>query len=248
MRLKTSVISVVATVVAGLLSMPALAQTHPMDALTGAEIRAAAAALKADARTRDAAYQLITLKEEPKAEVLAWKPGMKLRRLARATAVAGDKVFEADLAGGTVTNLVERANVEAPLNLNELGNGVNVALENPEFLAALNKRGFADPKPVLCAPFSAGNYGIREHEGKRLLKVGCFDTSRSTNNLFGWPIERLYALVELREKKVLQVVDDGIVPVAGRDMNFTEAAIRTLRDPRNRRCRRAPISRSRAAR
>ena len=235
MRLQTCAISVAASVVAGLVSIPALAQTHPMDALTGAEIRAAAATLKADARTKDAAYQLITLKELPKAEVLAWKPGMKLRRLARATVVAGDKVFEADLdlAGGTITNLVGRANVEAPLTLNEMGNGGNIALENPEFLAALKKRGFTDPKTLFCAPFSAGNYGIREHEGKRLLKVGCFDTSRSTNNLFGWPIERLYALVELREKKVLQVVDDGIVPVADQDMNFTEAAIKPLRDPRN---------------
>ena len=130
MHRKTSAISVVAAVVAGLLSMPvsmpALAQTQPMDALTGAEIRAAAAILEADARTRDATYQLITLKEMPKAEVLAWKPGMKLRRLARATAVAGDKVLEADLdlAAGTITNLVERSNVEAPLTLNELGKGV----------------------------------------------------------------------------------------------------------------------------
>jgi primary-amine oxidase len=235
MHRKTSAISVAAVVVAGLLSMPALAQTHPMDALTGAEIRAAAAILEADARTRGAVYQLITLKEMPKAEVLAWKPGMKLRRLARATAVAGDKVIEGDLdlAGGTITNLVARANVEAPLTLTELGKGVYVALEDPEFLAALKKRGFADPKTLFCAPFSAGNYGIREHEGKRLLKVGCFDTSRSTNNLFGWPIERLYALVELRQKKVLQVVDYGVVPVADQDMNFTEAAIGTLRDRRN---------------
>ena len=54
---------------------PALAQTHPMDALTATEIRATTAVLKADPRTKDAAYQLITLKEPAKADVLAWKPG-----------------------------------------------------------------------------------------------------------------------------------------------------------------------------
>jgi len=61
------------------LASPALAQTHPMDALTGDEIRATTAILKADPRTKDAAYQLITLKEPPKADVLAWKPGVPLQ-------------------------------------------------------------------------------------------------------------------------------------------------------------------------
>ena len=168
-----------------MLAGPAMAQPHPMDALTADEIKATAAILRADPRTKEAAYQLITLKEMPKADVLAWAPGKPLQRMARVTAVAGTKVIEADVNLGSraITGFVERSGIEAPLTLNEFTNGVDVALQNPEFLAALAKRGITDPKKIYCAPFSAGNYGIREHEGKRLLKVGCFDTSRSTNNL-----------------------------------------------------------------
>ncbi len=224
-------------IAAGLIGLctPATAQTHPMDALTADEIKATTAILKADTRTKDALYQLITLNEPPKPEVVAWKPGVPLRRAARVTAMQDKTVIEAvvDLGEKRVTQHVVRQGVEAPITLNEFTNGVDVALENAEFLAALKKRGFTDPKKLYCAPFSAGNYGIKAHEGKRLLKVGCFDTSRSTNNLFGWPIERLYALVELREKKVLQVVDYGVVPVAAQDMNFTEAAVGTLRPAEN---------------
>jgi primary-amine oxidase len=216
-----------------MLTSPASAQSHPMDALTADEIRAAAIVLKADPRTKDALYQLITLDEPPKSDVLAWKPGTPLKRAARVTAVNGKTLIDAvvDLTQKKVTRQTTHQGVEAPISLNEFTNGVGVALENAEFVAALKKRGFTDLKKLYCAPFSAGNYGIKAHEGKRLLKVGCFDTSRSTNNLFGWPIERLYALVELREKKVLQVVDYGVVPVAAQDMNFTEAAIGTLRPP-----------------
>jgi Cu2+-containing amine oxidase len=58
-------------------SRSAWAQTHPMDALTADEIRAAASVLKADPRTRDAVYQLITLKEPAKADVLAWRPAAR---------------------------------------------------------------------------------------------------------------------------------------------------------------------------
>ena len=53
-----------------LCSSGAFAQTHPLDALSADEIKAAAAILKKDARTRDALYQLITLSEPAKAEVL----------------------------------------------------------------------------------------------------------------------------------------------------------------------------------
>ena len=99
-----------------LLAGPALAQTHPMDALTRAEIREAAGILKADPRTKDAAYQLITLKEPAKTEVLAWKPGAPLHRMARVTAVAGAKILETDidLASKSITGFTERNGVEAP--------------------------------------------------------------------------------------------------------------------------------------
>ena len=87
-------------------------------------------------------------------------------------------------------------------------------LSHPEFKAGLAKRGITDMEKVFCAPFSAGYYGNPAHEGKRLVKVGCFDTRKSTTNLFGWPIERLYALVDLRAREVLSVTDNGIVPIA----------------------------------
>jgi primary-amine oxidase len=101
-------------------------------------------------------------------------------------------------------------------------------LTNAEFQDALKKRGITDLKKVFCAPFTAGYYGIPEHEGKRIVKVGCFDTRKTTTNLFGWPIERLYAIVDLREHKVLSVRDDGVVPIAGGDRNYTEAAVTQL--------------------
>src|SRR5206468_8449538 len=104
-------------------------------------------------------------------------------------------------------------------------------LANPEFKAGLQKRGITDLSKVFCAPFSAGYYGNPAYEGKRLVKVGCFDTRRSTTNVFGWPIERLYALVDLRERKVVSIADYGVVSIAGGDRNYSEAAVGALRDP-----------------
>ncbi len=64
--------------------------------------------------------------------------------MARVTAVAGTKLLETDidLAGGSITGLTERAGIEAPLTISELIAAGDIALKNPEFLAALQKRGF----------------------------------------------------------------------------------------------------------
>lgn len=209
-----------------------LAAEHPLDPLSAEEITAATAALKTDANLADAAIPVVTLDEPAKEAVLAWRPGQPVPRRARVLAMKGRSVHEVlvDLDAKRIVETTERAGVEAPLMLSEQIEGIKVALEHPGFQEGLKKRGVTDLEKVFCAPFAAGYYGIAEHEGWRLLKVGCFDTRKSTNNLFGWPIERLYALVDLRERKVLQVVDYGVVPVNEGEHNFTEAAIGSLRE------------------
>jgi primary-amine oxidase len=123
---------------------------------------------------------------------VAWKSGQKITRRARAVAMAGAAVFEVvvDLGAGRLISVVERKGVEAPITLTEQSESVKVVVDHPDFSGGLKKRGVTDLTKVFCAPFAAGYYGIPEHEGKRLLKVGCFDIRKSTNNLFGWPIER----------------------------------------------------------
>ena len=214
-------------------TVPALVAEHPLDPLSVEEIRATTRVMKTDARLASAVYPLIALEAPAKSEVVAWKPGQPIIRRARAVAMAGTAVFEVvvDLGGARLISVVERKGVEAPITLTEQSEGVKVVLDHPDFQGGLKKRGVTDLTKVFCAPFAAGYYGIPEHEGKRVLKVGCFDIRKSTNNLFGWPIERLYALVDLRERKVMRVVDSGLVPINQGEHNFTETAVGALRDP-----------------
>jgi primary-amine oxidase len=206
---------------------------HPLDPLSADEVRTAIAAARADARFAAAAFASITLDEPPKASVLAWRRGQQMTRQARLQTMTADSVFEllVDVGGGRLISATERRGVEPSITLSEL-ESVRVVLANAEFAAGLNRRGITDFEKVFCAPFSAGYYGNPAHAGKRLVKVGCFDTRRSTTNLFGWPIERLYALVDLRRREVLNVTDRGVVPISPSEQNFTEAAAGVLRDPR----------------
>jgi primary-amine oxidase len=165
--------------------------------------------------------------------VLAWQRGQPFDRQARLQAMTGDHVYEVlvDLAGRRLVSVTERPGAEPPVTFSEI-ESLDYVLSNEAFKAGLQKRGITDPEKVFCAPFSAGYFGDPSQEGKRLVKVGCFDTRRSTTNLFGWPIERLYALVDLRKRQVLSVTDDGVVPIADVDLNYTEAASGPLREAR----------------
>jgi primary-amine oxidase len=209
------------------------AALHPLDPLNEAEIRAAVAAAKADPRLASAVFPSIALQEPPKAAVLAWQPGQALSRQARLQAMTPERVYDVlvDVSGQRLVSVTERTGVEPSLTSSELG-AAGIVLTNDEFLAGLKKRGITDPKKVFCAPFSAGYYGDPAEDDKRLVKVGCFDTRRTTTNTFGWPIERLYALVDLRKREVLRVTDDGVVPISDAELNFNEAASGPLRDPR----------------
>jgi len=212
---------------------PTLAAGHPLDPLTPDEIRIAIQAARGDARLAGAAFPSIAVQEPPKADVLAWQPGRTLPRHARLQAMTAERTYElvVELPGGRLASVTERPGAEPSITLSEI-DAIKVVLSNAEFRDGLQKRGVTDLDEVFCAPFSAGYYGNPAHEGKRLVKVGCFDTRRSTTNVFGWPIERLYALVDLRKREVLSVTDYGVVPIAEGDYNYTEAAVGALRDPR----------------
>ena len=211
----------------------AAAARHPLDPLTPDEIRTAVQLAQTDPRLANASFPSIAVDEPAKASVLAWQPGQPIVRHARVEAMTADRTYElvVDLAGRRVVSAAEHTGVEPAITLSEI-EATKVVLSHPEFKAGLQKRGVTDLSKVFCAPFSAGYYGNPAHDGKRLVKVGCFDTRRSTTNVFGWPIERLYALVDLRRREVLSVSDHGVVPIAAGDMNYTEAAIGLLRDPR----------------
>jgi primary-amine oxidase len=206
---------------------------HPLDPLTPNEIRTAIQTVKADRRLSSASFPSIELFELPKADVLAWRSGQPFARRARVQAMTADRLYEVvvDLTGRRLSSVVEKKGVEPSITLSEI-EATKVVLENADFKAGLAKRGITDVAKVFCAPFSAGYYGRTESEGRRLVKVGCFDTRRTTTNMFGWPIERLYALFDLRKREVLSVTDYGVVPIADGEYNYTERAAGTLRDAR----------------
>ena len=190
--------------------------THPLDALTATEIDRAVAILtaekKVDSETR---YPTITLLENPKAEVLQWSPGKPFERRARADYLSGDRLFEANvnLTSGKVDSVTEIKDRQSAILFEEFLGASEVVKKDPRWRAAMAKRGITTFDNIICAPLTVGPVIDPRSRGLRLLKVPCFDKTGAVNNVYGRPIEGLLSIVDVRKGAVIDVIDEGVVPV-----------------------------------
>jgi primary-amine oxidase len=198
---------------------------HPLDALTDAELTQVKAILtkegKISAKTR---FHTVDLDEPEKAAVLAWRPGTNLPRRAIAVVSDSSAVNEAavDLSAGRVTGWRALTGEPALLYGEMVGAG-DMAKADPRMVEGLAKRGFT-PSQVYCLPLTAGNFGSKEEQGRRLLKVPCFAKPQGSN-VWARPIEGLFATVDLKTGKAIDVVDSGVVPVPPEGWGYEEAEI-----------------------
>jgi len=216
--------------------VPANAQTprHPLDDLTAPEYWASYEALKAsgkvDAKTR---YTLVQLKEPPKEEVLAWKPGQPMRRESRVVVKQGPQTFEAvvDLRAKKLSSWNEAKGIQPNMPFEEeIETSIDERVkENADWQAAMRRRGYTDYGTVRCGGYGTGYFATPEEQGRRLLRLECTD-SRGVWEGWGRPIEGLVIMWDANERKVLRVIDSGVVPVPQAPANFDLASVGPLRD------------------
>jgi primary-amine oxidase len=212
-----------------LISFAAIAQgappTHPLDALTSSEIRSVEQLLLADGEVGpNDRFHTIDLDEPEKSAVLAWRPGMKLPRRAIAVVSKAGTVHEAtvDLSAGRVIGWQE-VKGEPALLLEEIMGSTSLALADSRMVRGLAKRGFG-PDQVFCLPLTAGSFGTPEEQGRRLIKVPCVGKPVSSN-YWARPIEGLFATIDLKSRKVLDVTDTGAAPVSNGAWGYDEAEV-----------------------
>ena len=209
---------------------------HPMDPLSADEFGRVKEVLKSADHVDDSArYPLITLLEPPKEEVLSWRPGADFSRRARLVVRKGARVFSAavDIKAGKVLSWKEERDVQSSVMFEEWAEAQQIALDSPEMQESLKSRGITDLEKVYCPPASQGYFGTPEEEGRRLFKVYCIDLRNAGNNYYGYPIEGLYAVVDLRDKLVMKVHDSGHIPITTENLNFSESDVSPLRPALN---------------
>lgn len=210
----------------------------PLNPLTAAEIQATVDILKASGRYHDGyRFTEISVKTPPKDQVwnfaLTGQPVQAPRQVAFVI-LDGKKVIEGtvDLAARSASSWKEVEGAHGMVLLDDFATVQAVVEASPEYAQALAKRGLMDVKKVVATPLTVGYFdgkdGLRQED--RLLKIVSYlDTG--DGNYWAHPIENLVAVVDLVQKKLIQIEDQGVVPVPmkatpydGRDRKATPAS------------------------
>jgi primary-amine oxidase len=188
-----------------------------MEALSPDEVANAVEALKAAGLADDQTlYPQIALSEMPKADVLAWTPGTPVVRRADVIFRKAGETYEAlvDLDKNEVVSSREVPGAEPMILDGEWKLARDSLTADPRFKTALARRGYAaDNTSVFCTPASAGYFPGEGYEGRRILKVPCYDSNEKLHPQLARPIEGLMGVVDSETGEVLAVIDNDAVPL-----------------------------------
>ncbi len=194
------------------------AVTHPLEALTAAEIRAAVAAVRADDRLgQHARFASITL-DPPDKDVLAtYRPGDPVDRRVRLIIVPGQDstVIESvvDVRSGAVLVWHERPDVRPALLFEDAVRSIVALRANRDWQEAMRRRDITDFDKVQIDPWPTGNFGRPIEDNRRITRCLSYWREDPTDNGYARPLEGVIATVDGARGEVLEVVDYGVVPL-----------------------------------
>jgi primary-amine oxidase len=219
----------------------ATAAPHPLDPLSADEITAARAVLESEGKVHESTRFPLVLPDEPERhEVLAHRAGHPYSRRVRMTVLdtATGRSAEAlvDVTAGLLLSyrpLDAAADGQPPLLFEEYETCDEIVKADPGWRKAMADRGITDTSLVIAAPLAAGNFGRQSETGRRMLRSLTFLRCSEGDNPFAHPVGGLVADVDLTERRVVRLVDTGVVPTpaeCGRyEAEFTGPARTDLR-------------------
>ncbi|MDH4450031.1 MAG: primary-amine oxidase [Rhodoferax sp.] len=193
---------------------------NPLNPLSEEEIKSTVEILKTSGKYQPGyRFSEITLRMPPKEEVWAFAlEGKKVTtpRTAEVTILDGKHVIEStvDLKAKKVTRWEPKEGAHGMVLIDDFAT-VQAAIESsPAYIEALAKRGITDIKKVVTTPLTVGYFDNKDglQQQDRLLKIVSY-LDVGDGNYWAHPIENLVAVLDLVQKKIIKVEDQGVIPV-----------------------------------
>ena len=184
---------------------------HPLEPLTAEEFRQTTALLRSAGHVKDGyRFTSIELKEPPKADVKAWRPGQPVRRTSFAVVLdrTENKTYEAtvDLTDDTVLSFEHIPGVTPNFTMDEFHDIDHAMREHPEVIAALAERGFTDMSLILIDVWTYGKALMpEEHRHRRLGWCDLWARETPDGNPYGHPVSGLKLLVDVNTLELLEI-------------------------------------------
>jgi primary-amine oxidase len=204
---------------------------HPLDPaaadeyLAGRDIMARSGLLAEPVR-----FAYYGLEEPPKDMVLAGEPAD--RRL-RAFLVNTDTGESRDVVVSLTQNKVITARTidtrqegQMPILDSEYELVDEIVKADPQWRAAMAKRGLHDVGKIRTAPITAGAYGPPDDDRRRMVRVLAFVQEKEHDLAWAHPVDGVAAYVDMIEKKVFKITDEFELPVPGESGDYDDEAVR----------------------
>jgi len=178
-------------------------------------------------------FASVMLVEPRKRDVLA---GTVIRREAEVLLLDGVHRMTlrvgVDLDSDDVTRWEELPGQQPAITLDEF---VDIEIEtkaHPDVQEALRKRGLDIQQRALVTvdPWSPGNFGYPEEEGRRVGRGIFYMRSQNDDNQYAHPIDGLVALIDLDTLELIGLQDEDVYPVPMQDSNYAEKFMDSFRD------------------
>lgn len=197
--------------------MVASAGLHPLEPLTIDEVRRAVDLVRSQHPIGERwRFPVVTLKEPPKATVLAYQPGDAVDRQAFLVLLDNDTghTYEAvvSLTTAQVVSWQHLPGIQPNIMADELEDCEAAVRSHPDFQAAVARRGLPLDQ-VVVDPWAIGHFGFKEEEGQRLSRCLCYVRTTPESNFYARPIDGLVPVVDLNAMAVVRIEDVGDVPV-----------------------------------
>jgi primary-amine oxidase len=212
-------------------SEPVDSPPHPLEMLRGAEIEVAVRVARAHGElSGEARFAYIGLDEPTKAELE--RSDVPHRRV-RLVVVAGPtaEVIEVvvDVDAAEVASWLECPETRPALLFEESMHAIVAVKANPDWQAAMRRRGITDFDKVQVDPWPSGNFGVEHEDDRRISRCIFYYREHPQDNGYARPIEGVVAFVDHGRAEVLEVVDYGVVPLPPERGNYRGDDVGPLR-------------------
>jgi primary-amine oxidase len=207
---------------------------HPLDPLTAEEIQTAVRVLKTEKQLSEQMIFIdLALQEPDKQTVLKFQESQPFPRQAAVILrdLANHQTYEAvvDLQAKRVNTWQTVTQGQPPFADSDYETLTEVVKANPQWQAALQKRGISDFAPAVIDGWALGLQSEAEAKsGKRLMRGITYYPSAGRKNYYGAPIENLMVTVDLDRRQLVDIQDYGVVPFSKANFDYDPDSVKPL--------------------
>ncbi len=204
---------------------------HPLDPVSAAEYRAGRQVLAAAGLLGEfVRFAYYGLDEPHKDDVLSERaPDRRLRAFLIDTGSGESSDVVLSLTRQEVISrrvLDARADGQLPILSQDFAVTEEAVRADPQWRAAMARRGLTDVSKIRLCPLTAGSFGAADEDGRRMVRVLAFVQADPQDYAWSHPVDGVAAYFDLIERKIFKIVDEFELPVPAESGDYTDPAVR----------------------